>query len=197
MQNLKLAENFKRYVAFTTTELDLFFSLAERMTYEKGKFLIKKDEETASFYLIESGCLMTYVSSNASNQNHVLQFGTDYWWTGDIESIMNETLSQHTIKAVERTSVYKLTKTNYEALVDSNPNFERFFRILFQRSLISHQKRIVRNISFTAEERYQNFVKQYPLLEQKVAQKYIASYLGVTPEFLSKLKKQMAERELK
>lgn len=193
MQNQKIAANFKNYVSITSVEIETFFELSERIVFEKNKFVTLAGEGEASFYLIESGCLMTYVTDD-NNSTHVLQFGTDLWWTGDIEAIMNETPSAQTIKAVERTVAYKLTKEKYEKLLSSSYAYERYFRILFQRSLISHQKRIIRNISFTAEERYLAFIKQFPTMELLVAQKYIASYLGITPEFLSKLKKQMAKR---
>ena len=193
MQNQKIAANFKNYVSITSVEIETFFELSERIVFEKNKFVTLAGEGEASFYLIESGCLMTYVTDD-NNSTHVLQFGTDLWWTGDIEAIMNEIPSAQTIKAVERTVAYKLTKEKYEKLLSSSYAYERYFRILFQRSLISHQKRIIRNISFTAEERYLAFIKQFPTMELLVAQKYIASYLGITPEFLSKLKKQMAKR---
>lgn len=195
MQNQKIAEYFKKYVPFSNEDLEVFFKHTTREVVEKNKYLTRAKDDDSCFYLIESGCLMSYITDEEDHK-HILQFGTDLWWTGDIESIMNRTPSTWTIKAIERTTVYKLTTDCYEELV-SNNLFERYFRILFQKSLISHQKRIIQNISFSAEKRYLAFINQFPQMELKAAQKYIASYLGVTPEFLSKLKKQMAERELK
>lgn len=194
MYSLKIAENFKKNLDFSKEEIDLFFQLAKREVYEKNKYVTKADEDEASFLHIDSGCLMTYVQ-DVLGQKHVLQFGIDMWWTGDIEAIFKSLKSGQNIRAVERTVVYKLDLEAYNKLVDSSQKYERHFRLLFQNSLISHQKRIIRNISNTAEERYVAFCTQFPTLESQVAQKYIASYLGITPEFFSKLKKQLAEKE--
>lgn len=193
MGSPKIADNFKKYVDFTKDEIDLFFQLATRQVFEKNKYATVLDDE-ACFFHIESGCLMTYVMDQA-DQKHVLQFGIDLWWTGDLEGIINSTKSSQYIRAVDRTVAYVINKNAYDKLLSSSQKFERYFRILFQNSLISHQKRIIRNISFSAEERYLSFVKQFPQMEMLVAQKYIASYLGITPEFFSKLKKQLAEKE--
>ena len=193
MGSPKIADNFKKYVDFNKEEIDMFFQLAKRRVIEKNKYATIENDE-ACFFHIESGCLMTYVKDQA-DQKHVLQFGVDLWWTGDLETIIKGTKSTQYIRAVDRTVVYVLDKSSYEKLLACSQKYERFFRILFQNSLISHQKRIIRNISFSAEERYLSFVEQFPQMEMLVAQKYIASYLGITPEFFSKLKKLLAEKE--
>lgn len=86
--------------------------------------------------------------------------------------------------------VYALSRSNFDDLLDKIPKLERFFRILFQKAYIREQLRVLDNISLTTEERYLNFVRKYPDLAEKVTQKQIASYLGVTPEFLSSVKKK-------
>lgn len=194
MNSIKISSNFKKYVDFTNEEVDLFFQLARREIVDKNKYVTVADQDEAYMIHIDSGCLMTFVNDLA-NQKHVLQFGVDYWWTGDLESMFINQKSTQFIKAVERTTLYKLDNSSYNKLINSSIKFERYFRILFQNSLISHQKRIIRNISFSAEERYKAFAYQFPNIETLVAQKYIASYLGITPEFFSKLKKQLAEKE--
>ena len=137
--------------------------------------------------LILSGCLMTYYE-DASADPHVLQFGQKYWWTGDLEAFTNGGGSFYSIKAILPSEVLQLSNEAFIGLCAAHPVYERFFRIIFQNSLISHQKRIMRNISSTAEERYDAFVHTFPKMELTVPQKYIASYLGITPEFLSKMR---------
>lgn len=196
MVNIKIANYLKKYVDFSTEELELFFRCVSREVFEKNKYLTTANEGNACFYLVESGCLMTSVKCQ-NDQQHVMQFASDFWWTGDLEGIINLRKSNQSIKSIERTIVYKLDSKSYHQLLDSSHNFERYFRILFQNSLISHQKRLIKSVSLSAEERYLQFSKQFPQIETLVSQKYIASYLGVTPEFFSKLKKQLAEKEMK
>ena len=195
MVNVKIAENLRKYVDFSKSEIELFFRLMTREVYEKNKFITIADEQAACFYLVESGCLTTSIICK-SNQQHVLQFATDYWWTGDLEGVLKDRKSNQTTKAIKRSVVYKLELEAYNQLLDSSHNFERYFRILFQNSLISHQKRIIENVSLSAENRYLNFSKQFPKIETLVSQKYLASYLGITPEFFSKMKRQLAEKEM-
>jgi CRP-like cAMP-binding protein len=135
---------------------------------------------------------MTYFKDR-NDHIHAIQFGQEMWWTGDLDAIFNEHSSSYSVKAVAPADVYLLTKEDFDDINQEHPAFERYFRILFQNALISHQKRIIRNISFTAEEKYLEFVKIHPRLELIVPQKYIASYMGITPEFLSKLKRKLAE----
>ena len=182
MVNVKIAENLRKYVDFSKSEIELFFRLMTREVYEKNKFITIADEQAACFYLVESGCLMTSIICK-SNQQHVLQFATDYWWTGDLEGVLKDRKSNQTTKAIKRSVVYKLELEAYNQLLDSSHNFERYFRILFQNSLISHQKRIIENVSLSAENRYLNFSKQFPKIETLVSEKYLASYLGITAEF--------------
>ena len=130
---------------------------------------------------------MTYYE-DANADPHVLQFGQKNWWTGDLEAFTNGGESFYTIKAILPSEVLELSYDSFVGLCAAHPVFDRFFRIIFQNSLISHQKRIMRNISSSAEERYDAFTDNFPKLELTVPQKYIASYLGITPEFLSKMR---------
>ena len=134
---------------------------------------------------------MTYYEDKNADP-HVLQFAQKLWWTGDLEAFRSLGPSFYSIKAITNSSIMAISYPEFEELCLSYPVFERFFRIIFQNSLVSHQKRIMRNISSTAEERYEAFIKNYPRLELTVPQKYIASYLGITPEFLSKLRSRRA-----
>lgn len=186
-------ENLKNYVPFEKEELQKFFNIAKYQRFKKNEILVKKGEVVSPFIFIRKGCLMTYFTDD-KGFHHVLQFGLDKWWTGDLDSFVTGNLSAYTIKAMTDTEVLIFDKESFETLCAKSPDFEKYFRMLFQNSLVSHQKRIIRNISYTAEEKYLTFVKNYPKLELLLPQKYIASYLGITPEFLSMLKKKLAKK---
>jgi CRP-like cAMP-binding protein len=116
------------------------------------------------------------------------------WWTGDLDSFSKHTKSCYTVRAIVDSEVLLLTVPAFESLLERVPKLEKYFRILFQNSIVSHGRRITEMNSYTAEERYESFRQRYPMLEQFVPQKYIASYLGVTPEFLSKVRRRLAHK---
>ncbi|SIS96653.1 Crp/Fnr family transcriptional regulator [Belliella pelovolcani] len=191
IQHTSIINNLTKYVDFSEEELDKFFELGETSFYKKNQTLVHKGKESSPFILIKKGCLMTSYIDEVDFR-HVIQFGIDNWWTGDLNSFMNNVPSIYSIKAMTDVEVLTWNKVNFDLLCASSPNFEKYFRILFQNSLISHQKRIIRNISFSAEQKYLTFLKNYPRLELIVPQKYIASYLGITPVFLSNLRKKLS-----
>jgi CRP-like cAMP-binding protein len=159
MRSQKIIDNLKKYVNFSDAELDLFFQLSKREVFEKNKFLTLAGDDEAMLYHVESGCLMSYVL-DTNQHKHVLQFSTDLWWTGDLEALCKGAKCSQFIRTSDRTIVFTLSSIGYEKLLSASPNFEKYFRQLFQNSIISHQKRIIRNISFSAEERYNNFIEQ-------------------------------------
>lgn len=177
---------------FNAADLDYFFQKAQLKQLQKNEHLTRAGDQQVYFVLIKSGCLMTYFRDQ-NDHIHAIQFGQEMWWTGDLDAIFNQHSSNYAIKALTPSEVYLLSKKDFEDLNQKHPAFESYFRELFQNALISHQKRIIRNIAYTAEEKYLEFVKLHPRLELIVPQKYIASYMGITPEFLSKLKRKLAQ----
>ncbi len=115
-------------------------------------------------------------------------FAVKDWWITDMNCFVNRKPALLSIEALEDSKVMELDFFLLEALYQKTPKFERFFRILFQNAYIREQLRALHNISFTTEQRYRQFVANYPAIVDKVTQKQIASYLGVTPEFLSSVK---------
>lgn len=188
-----VVDNFKKYVDFTTSELADFFELASHQKIKKNTLILNQGDPSEHFIFIRQGCLMTYYTDE-KNFNHVIQFGVDKWWTGDLDAFMEHKPSTYSIKAMCDTEVWMLSRETYLQLCEKHCSFERYFRILFQKSLVSHQKRIIRNISFSAEEKYLTFTKNFPRLELLIPQKYIASYLGITPEFLSMIRRRLAKK---
>ena len=188
-----LQSNLSRYIQLTNEEADFFFSLLKPATIPKNKLLHRSGEISRTFNLVTEGCLMNYFEDD-NGFEHVLQFATKMWWTADLQSLMTGCSSVYTIKALAGTKVLQITKAGLEELYEKVPKFERYFRIIFQNALVVHQRRIIQNIAQPAEERYLYFREKYPTVEQLVPQKYIASYLGITPEFLSKIRRRLAHR---
>ncbi len=188
-----LLSNITKHIVLETSEASFFTSLLRPAYIKQGEFVEKSGAITPHFIHVVSGCLMTYYTDKEA-YDHVIQFAMAGWWTGDLHSFTEQVPSIYTTRALADSEVLYLPKAEMDRLLAQIPTFERFFRILFQNSLVTHQNRIIQNFSATAEERYENFLHKYPSLEQYVPLKYIASYLGFTPEFLSKIRRKRMQR---
>ncbi len=142
---------------------------------------------------VTKGCLISYYQGE-DGAEHIIDFLIEEWWANDLYSLLTQTGSQSYIKAIENTEVLQISKDNLELLYKKVPKFERFFRILFQNAYIAQREQINSTISLEAEERYRQFLQKKPYAEKRFAQKDIASYLGVTPQFLSILKKKIRKK---
>ena len=184
-----ILSHITRHVNLTKKEEDFFISILLPLKLKQGDFAEKAGEITYNFIHVNTGCLMTCFTDKEGD-DQVIQFATSGWWTGDLHSLTTQQPSIYTTRALADSEMLLLPKVRMEELLERYPVFERYFRIMFQNSLVTHQNRIIEAFSFTAEDRYTNFQKKYPQLEQFVPLKYIASYLGITPEFLSKIRRR-------
>ena len=180
---------FERHITLDEKEKLSIRSVLIPARLKQGEFVETVGKITSNFIFVNSGCLMTYYT-DAEGTDHVIQFAMAGWWTGDLHSFTKEEPSIYSTRALADSEVFYLPKTDMEALLHKFPKLERYFRILFQNSIVSHQHRLIQNLSVTADQRYENFSKRYPSLEQYVPLKFIASYLGITPEFLSKIRRK-------
>ncbi len=180
---------FERHITLDEKEKLSIRSVLIPARLKQGEFVETVGKVTSNFIFVNLGCLMTYYT-DAEGTDHVIQFAMAGWWTGDLHSFTKEEPSIYSTRALADSEVFYLPKTDMEALLQKFPKLERYFRILFQNSIVSHQHRLIQNLSVTADQRYENFSKRYPSLEQYVPLKYIASYLGITPEFLSKIRRK-------
>ena len=138
---------------------------------------------------VVEGCLRSY-SIDKNGFEHVLQFAPPGWWIGDMQSILTQQPGTLYIDAIDDTAIILLYRSDLEKIYTAIPKFERFFRILAENALATYQHRLINNLSLSAKERYENFCQLYPSLIQCLPQKQIAAYIGVTPEFLSKMLSQ-------
>lgn len=186
----RIINNVNRFINLDDKELKLFTSLLSIKKYKRKEMLLRNGEVAKYELFIVSGGVKNYTIDN-NGFEHISMFALEDWWTGDMASFTTQTPTIFNIEALEDTEVLQISKPNLELLFDKIPKFERFFRILYQRSLTTYIERNNQNISFTAEERYLTFIKKYPKFEQRISQKNIASYLGITPEFLSVLRRKL------
>lgn len=186
----RLKSNLKNYIPVSDEQVQFLLGLMDEVSIKKRDYLLRSGSLCHYFCLVDEGVLMNYYTDE-NGVDHVLQFAAPMWWTADLYSLTHGTVSSYSIRAVTDSKLLRISRSGLEELYDAQPIFERYFRIIFQNALMAHQRRIIQNIAYTAEERYLNFIDDYPDLEQIIPQKYIASYLGISAEFLSKIRKSV------
>ena len=186
-----IISNILKHIKLNTSEIDFFISLLEPVTISKREHLVRCGEVCRYDYFVNKGCLKVCYSDNKGVEC-VIKFAVEDWWVVDLDSFLNCKPSFYYIQAVEDTEVFKLSKSNYDLLYREIPGFQKFSNERWQNGFIALQQRIIQNLSLTAEERYMHFKEKYPNLDQRISQKLIAAYLGITPEFLSVLRKKWA-----
>ena len=182
--------NISRHLSLTREEIEFFSSLLKSKSLANGEFLLREGDVCKYESFVVKGCLKTYYLDEMGIE-HIIDFSIEEWWADDLYSLLTQTPSKSNIKAIEDTDVLQITKTDLELLYQKIPKFERFFRILFQNAYITQREQINLALSASAQERYLLFIKKKPYAEKRFSQKDIASYLGVTPQFLSTLKKKL------
>jgi len=182
-----LLNNISKYIHLDETERDIFMSHLKPIQIKRKQFTLNEGEICRNSVFVTDGCLRGF-TVDKNGIEHVLSFAPPGWWIADMYSLISQKPGILNIEALEDTGGIILSKTNQEKLYHEVPKFERFFRILTENSLVANQQRIVDNMSLTAEERYSIFCKRYPTLIDHLPQKQIASYIGVTPEFFSRMK---------
>jgi CRP-like cAMP-binding protein len=192
MTSTPLAQLFtyiNQYIELNDSQKSRIAELTELATYKKGAFLLEAGQFCNRQFFILQGCVRTYYIDQKAEE-HIIQFGIENWWAADLHSYINHSPADYHIQALESTSALILKVEDVEDLYIEVPAFERLFRIIIQKAYVAAQQRIVATISQTAEERFSAFLQKYPGLDQRVPQYMIASYIGVTPEFFSKMKKE-------
>lgn len=188
-----LLENIAKHVSLTPEEQTQFLSLTETKSYKAKTILLKKGEVCTYSFFVTKGILRSY-TMDENGVEHVVSFACPGWWIADMYSYLSQRPGQLYIEVNEDAEVMLLSKKNQEQLYHDIPKMERFFRILIENSLVANQQRLIDNLTFTAEARYDKFSKKYTDLIHCLPQKQIASYIGVTPEFFSKMKARLLKK---
>ncbi|MEN0051233.1 MAG: Crp/Fnr family transcriptional regulator [Bacteroidota bacterium] len=185
---------FNKIVRLTPSELDIIVSYYQEQKVAKGDFLLRQNEVFRLEGYVVEGCFKISTIDEKGSEK-VLYFAAQDWWVMDIDSFANQTASSLNIQAIEDSTLLVISKTSKEQLYREVPKVERLFRVMYQRSVAAWQKRLIRNQTMTAEERYQHFTNLYPEITELVTNKLIASYLGITQEFLSMIRRRRVEKK--
>ncbi|KIO52990.1 Crp/Fnr family transcriptional regulator [Flavobacterium hibernum] len=188
-----ILENIAKHVSLTPEEQAHFLSKTETHTYKAKTILLSAGEVCKHSYFVNSGILRSF-NINDNIVEHVLSFACEGWWMSDMYSYFSQKPGQLFIEVLEEAEIVSLSKENQEQLFHDIPKLERFFRILIENSLVANQQRLMDNLSLPAEERFEKFTRKYGTLVHKVPQKQIASFIGVTPEFFSKMKARLLKK---
>ena len=185
---------FQNILPLTEEEVELVSSKFQPRLYRKRQFILQEGDVCNVFNFVVSGCLRMY-KIDESGSTHTIQFAIENWWISDMGSFYSMKPSEMCIEAVEDTTVLQIKHDDLLELYTKTTKLDRLFRVLVENSLIGMQQRLLQNLSSDARVRYETFLKQYSTLANRIPNTYIASYLGITPEFLSKIRNERVTRK--
>jgi CRP-like cAMP-binding protein len=188
-----LLHNFsKKDIYLTGEELQLIQPLFRYRRFRKNQYILQEGDISRYESYVISGLTKSYFTDN-KGQAHVLYFGPEDFWVGNLYSHYAEKPSFYNIDCLENTEVLQINKLEIERLCVQVPKMNIFFRLLYRNSIIAHEYRTASALSKSAYDRYYEFIQKYPNLEQRLSLQLIASYLGITPQTLSRIRRQCAE----
>jgi CRP/FNR family transcriptional regulator len=184
----QIKKYFNRYVEFNDIEIDELYSKLTLKTFQKKDYILREGEVCKNNYFIINGLVRSFYIDNKGNEK-ITQFALENWWVTNMESFISKTPSLSSIQALEKTQILLISKEKLETLYALIPKLERLFRIITENMLIAIQRRNDIYLQMKSKERYDNLIKHFPNFSQRVPQYMIASYLEITPEYLSELRK--------
>ncbi|MEB8345426.1 Crp/Fnr family transcriptional regulator [Flavobacteriaceae bacterium KMM 6898] len=188
--NDAIIAHVQKYISLTKEELETFISVLSVVEVPKRKRLVEPGSYIKNEYFVVKGCLKGYYLDD-NGDKHIIQFAIENWWIGDFDAFYNHVPSKLHVEAIEDSVLLAITYDDLQELFESTPKFERYFRILVTGAFISLRGRILSTLQKSTKERYLEFCKTYPNIEQRVANYDIANYLGVSAESLSRIRRQL------
>ena len=185
-----LTRSFLAKASFSEEDLQKCKNYFVPKKIRKRQYVLQEGDVCIKSVFIERGSLYSYTIDDKGTQ-HVIQFGFEGWWIGDLYSFLTSEPSKMNIEALEDSDVLTIERQDHFKLLNEVPKYETYYRILFQDAYVALQRRVSSTIGLTAEEKYQRLVNQYHSFINRVPLHLIASYLGVSPETLSRIRKQM------
>ena len=186
-----LKQNIAKHISLSENETEVFCNLFQQKLIKKKSFLLRAGEVCKFEGFVTKGIFRVYhIDKNGAEQ--ILYFAIDNWWITDIDSFTNERPSQLFIEALEDSEVLLISKKDKEFAYTNLPKIEKLFRIMTQKTHVALQRRMIDNLSKTADQRYLDFIEKYPQFYQRLSNLQIAAYLGISHEFLSKIRKKIA-----
>ncbi|CCH56066.1 putative transcriptional regulator, Crp/Fnr family [Fibrisoma limi BUZ 3] len=189
----RILSHVQQLISLTEEEETYFLSILKPRVLRRRQYLVQQGEVCRFENFVVKGTLRAF-AIDPKGQEHNVLFALEDWWISDFQSLLTEQPATLYVEAIEEAHLLQIEKKDIEQLFINVPKFERFFLVKLQKAFIAFQNRIFSTISQTAEERYLDFRQRYPLIEQRVPQYMLASYLGITPEFLSKIRRELATR---
>lgn len=189
----KMKNHLLKYASFTEEELDKVLSQFEEQSFSIKEMLLLEGNIARYEYFIVKGCVRCFVT-DYNGKEHNIQFAVENYWFGDSQSFVHKTPATYNFQAIENLQVLAIKKDSWDKLIKEIPAFSNYSRILFRNAMITQQTRIVDYFTLTAEQRYKKLLEHHPDFFQRISQKNIASYLGITPEFLSLLRKKASQK---
>ena len=193
MNTSLLIEYLKNSITLSNEEELLLLSKVTTRKYLKGQYVLQQGDTCSFLNFIVSGATKTFHIDEEGNE-HIFRFAIENWWATDLPSFINKNTSNTNIQCLEHTEVVQISVETLEQLYDEVAELEHFFRLLFQKVSITLEKRIINNMSFSAKERYLLFKEEYPAFEQRIPQYMIASYLGISKQYLSEIRNQLVTK---
>ncbi len=190
--NSHIIKYVNQYIELTKEEEDYFSSLITNKSIKKRQYIIQPDFVAKNRSFVLDGAFRGYLMCTEGKE-HTIAIAIENWWITDYNSYIFQQPATLFIEAIENSKIAQLSYDNEQKLLDKFPKFEKLFRILSQQSLASTQRRIMSNLSDSAEIRYEKFIRDYPKVVNRLPQYIIASYLGFTTEYLSKIRKKRVE----
>jgi CRP-like cAMP-binding protein len=192
MRSDLLITSLQQYIPLSDREQELIIACLRERKVKKGQFLVHEGAVSRCTNFVNEGSVRTYFI-DLNGQEHIVQFAIEGWWISDLNSFILQVPATFNVQAIEDSVILELPFERLELLYEQIPKLERYFRIVTQRAFVAFQQRVVQNISMTAEDRYLAFQRKYPKIELRIPQRLVASYLGISAEFLSKIKKRLKE----
>lgn len=188
----KIVQNVQQKIPLTPDQITGFTARLKPKKLRRHQFLLEAGDTSDYLAFVHKGLLRSFMTDDRGAE-HVMQFALEDFWMADLYSFITQGPAQLAIEALEESEVLLLSHQHLDELYQEAPPFERFFRLLMQNGYVAAQQRVMAAISASAVEQYQDLIRRYPTLEQRVAQYQIASFLGITPESLSRIKKSLYE----
>lgn len=184
----KLLNKLHKVIALNKEEEVFFSSHWTEKTFEKNDYLLRNGQVCRTDNFLIEGAMKAYYINPENGKEEILYLAIEEWWATDIQSFRNQTPSIYNIQAIEKTKVLQITKESFQIILDEIPKLERFFRIILESYLGALQRKIIINQVYDAEQRYLDFLEQYPEISERFPNYLIASYLNLSPEFLSRIR---------
>ena len=192
MNTEPIVKYFSKILTLNKSETEAVEKVFKERRIKRRQFILQEGDVCKLNTFVVEGCFRMYMVDEKGKEHNV-QFAIENWWIGDIGSFHSEEPSRLYIEAIENSVILQIKKQDQLDLFVNYPKFNRIFRVFTENALVAYQRRLLQNMSSTAEERYLDFMERYPFFFNRVSNVQIASFLGITPEFLSTLRKNLVK----